>query len=286
MSLYSLENMSVRNLVACHVFNGKYLYMKDLSTLESCRSAEGRAPIDTDLSFSPLALRIRSWTRELATHPDASFRDYILDGLGNGFRIGCGLFELLADPSRRNMSSATANIKVVAVATLILIPSTKRVYQSSQSRYIRFCNQMSLAPFSVTERTLCLFASSLAEQKSRHKTIKCYLSVVHHLHIQSGLGDPFAALLSQLSYVLRGIQRLEVSSARLPRLLIMLVELKPLKSAWSKWRSRRDASILWAACCTGFFECSRKQTHSVAAPTCFWITLITTSARFRRCWPT
>ena len=113
MSLYSLENMSVRNLVACHVFNGKYLYMKDLSTLECCRSAEGRAPIDTDLSFSPLALRIRSWTRELATHPDASFRDYILDGLGNGFRIGFGLFELLADPSRRNMSSATANIKVV-----------------------------------------------------------------------------------------------------------------------------------------------------------------------------
>ena len=87
--------------------------MKDLSTLESCRPAEARAPIGTDLLFSPLALRIRSCTRELATHPDASFHDYILDGLVNGFRIGFGHTRAACRPSRRNMSSATANIKVV-----------------------------------------------------------------------------------------------------------------------------------------------------------------------------
>ena len=53
--------------------------------------------IDTDLSFSPLALRIRSWTRELATHPDVSFRDYILDGLANSFALDLTTLELLAD---------------------------------------------------------------------------------------------------------------------------------------------------------------------------------------------
>ena len=85
--------------------------MKDLSTLESCRLAEVRAPIDTDLPFSPLARS--SWTRELATHPDASFRDYILHGLANSFRIGIGHTQVACRPLRRNMSSATVNIKVV-----------------------------------------------------------------------------------------------------------------------------------------------------------------------------
>ena len=113
MSLCSLGNMSVRNSAACNVFNGKYCYMKDLSTLESCRPAEIRAQIDTDLSFSRLAIRIRSWTRELAIHSDASFRDYILDGLTNGFRIGFGHTRAACRPSSRNMSSATVNIKVV-----------------------------------------------------------------------------------------------------------------------------------------------------------------------------
>ena len=70
-------------------------------------------PIDTDLSFSLLALRIRSWTRELATHPDVSFLDYILDGLANSFHIGFDHIRAACRPSHRNMSSAMANIKVV-----------------------------------------------------------------------------------------------------------------------------------------------------------------------------
>ena len=43
VSLCSLGNMSIRNLAACNVFNGTYRYMKDLSTLESCRPAKVRA---------------------------------------------------------------------------------------------------------------------------------------------------------------------------------------------------------------------------------------------------
>ena len=67
--LYSVDNVSVRNLAACNVFNGKYRYLKDLPTLKSCRTAEARAPMDTAFPFFPLTLR--SWTRELATHLDA-----------------------------------------------------------------------------------------------------------------------------------------------------------------------------------------------------------------------
>ena len=52
MSLYSLGNMSVRNLAACNVFNGKYPYMKDLSTLESCCPAELTCQ-ETRISRSP-----------------------------------------------------------------------------------------------------------------------------------------------------------------------------------------------------------------------------------------
>ena len=85
--------------------------MKDLLTLESCRPVEACAPIDTDILFSSLAQR--SWTCELATHLDASFRDYILNGLANGFHIGFGHTQASSRPSRRNMLWATANFKVV-----------------------------------------------------------------------------------------------------------------------------------------------------------------------------
>ena len=42
-----------------------------------------------------------------------SFRDYILDGLANGFRVGFDHTPTACRQSRRNMSSAMANIKIV-----------------------------------------------------------------------------------------------------------------------------------------------------------------------------
>ena len=113
---------------------------------------------------------------------------------------------------------------------------------------------MSIVPLLASKRSLCLFASYLACRSAN-------TSQNNQVHLVSGSpspysvgrGDPFTAQLSQLSYVLRGIQRLEGSAARRPRLPITPVELNVFKRAWSKWCSRRDASMLWAACCTGFF---------------------------------
>ena len=94
-----------------NVFDGKYRYLGDLKSLGSCRPTSPRAPVDTELSFSPLFLD--SWSHELAGHLDASFRAYILDGLANGFRIGFDYARATCKPSRSNMASATANVDVI-----------------------------------------------------------------------------------------------------------------------------------------------------------------------------
>ena len=95
--------------------------MKDLSILRSCRPVDARNPKDSDLSFSPLVRE--AWSRELAAHSDALFRNYILDGLTYGFRIGFNY----AQTSCKSSGKTCQRKPVLTWSTVILHKSVKQV---------------------------------------------------------------------------------------------------------------------------------------------------------------
>lgn len=70
-----------------------------------------------------------------------------------------------------------------------LANSTHKAYQSAQKRYLTFCGVARERAVPAAESTLCKFASSLAREKLKHRTIKSYLSGVRYLHIAEE-GDP------------------------------------------------------------------------------------------------
>ncbi len=137
-----------------------------------------------------------------------------------------------------------------------LAPSTKRSYTSAQSRYLKFCEQFSVAvPVPLYEKVLCAYVSFLADLK--HQSTKSYLSALRHLQISAGFQDPFAASSwPRLEHVLKGIKRPSVTQrVSRPRLPITPIILRAIHKAWStqlqdgSW----DAVMLWASFCLEFF---------------------------------
>ena len=82
-----------------------------------------------------------------------------------------------------------------------------------------------------------------------------YLSAVRFLHIREGVDDPFAPALQRLHYVLQGVKREEVKrgAPQKTRLPITPNILRQLKAVWDKEASDPDTTMIWAACCLGFF---------------------------------
>ena len=134
-----------------------------------------------------------------------------------------------------------------------LAPSTARTYRSGYSRYLNFCERAHLTPLPASERVLCLFVAFLVEERVAHSTIKCYLSAVRHLHIQQSQNNPFTTPLLRLELVLRGVKRRHGEVRRQPRLPITPDVLSLLRTHWASRVDKRDAMMLWAACCLGFF---------------------------------
>lgn len=97
--------------------------------------------------------------------------------------------------------------------------------------------------------------SYLAESGLKHRTIKSYLSAIRFLHIEEGQADPFRASHLRLQYVLQGIKRAEAEKglSRRERLPITPRILRSLKGVWDKKAMDPDVSMIWAACCLGFF---------------------------------
>ena len=100
------------------------------------------------------------------------------------------------------------------------------------------------------------FFAALREQQLTHKTIKCYLSAVSHLHIQYGHEDPFASALPQLTYVLSGVRRTQGERHTRQRLSITPMELRSIKTVWSQQSLKYDTLMLWAALLHGFLRFS------------------------------
>ena len=93
-----------------------------------------------------------------------------------------------------------------------LAESTQRAYSVAKRRYSQFCLSNGMNPVPASEHQLCLFISSLANDKLAHSTIKSYLSGIRHLHVEQGRGDPCISNMARLEQVLRGIKRVQAKS--------------------------------------------------------------------------
>lgn len=130
-----------------------------------------------------------------------------------------------------------------------LSPNTQRTYSSAQNRYLRFCTQANIVPFSVVEHHLCQFAVRLAHDKVAHSSIKGYLSAVRRLQIAQGLPDPLIASMPKLEGVIRGIKvtQARAGSPKKNRLPITPSILSSIRLQWEKLGSSQDHTMLWAA---------------------------------------
>ena len=89
---------------------------------------------------------------------------------------------------------------------MALAPSTKRVYQSAQKRFLEFCMAANLTPLPLSEDLLCYYVAFLGKQGLKHSSIKSYLSSLCHMQISYGLEDPFIATMPRLEQVVKGIK--------------------------------------------------------------------------------
>ena len=86
--------------------SGKYVYMSELRELSAFRPA--RLPsIPESVGVVTTPLQLRAWEVELKGHPDGEYVRFILDGIGQGFRIGYDYSSHSCVSSARNMKSAT-----------------------------------------------------------------------------------------------------------------------------------------------------------------------------------
>ena len=134
--------------------------------------------------------------------------------------------------------------------------STQRAYSSAHRRYLSFCTAYNVSPtFPLSENTLCYFVAYLHTQALKHQTIKSYLSGIRHAQIALGFSDPFAgAAYPRLEYVLKGVKRsqAEAGTSSKPHLPVTPEILQKMFAIWNQQQDR-DACMLQAACCLGFF---------------------------------
>ena len=114
--------------------------------------------------------------------------------------------------------------------------------------------QLGLLPIPASEQQLCQFSAFLAEHNLLHKSIKCYLAAVRHLHVASGAADPHVSNMPRLQQVLKGIKHSQANKHQkgCTRLPITLEIMKHLKCLWLA-NPTLDNIMLWAAASLCFF---------------------------------
>ena len=127
-----------------------------------------------------------------------------------------------------------------------LAPAT-RSYGAAKRRYVVFCGELGRPPLPASEQRLCHYVAYLARERLAHSSIKCYLSAVRHLHVETGIGDPGIASMLKLEQVLRGIKRSQVGTAEEAN--VHGVTGGPQ----GQLGGEQDAKMLWAAATLCFF---------------------------------
>ena len=84
--------------------------MDTLRCLDSCTPPARTLPVDIKSIVTPLDWEV--WDAKLAKHPDQQFRQYIVSGIRNGFRIGFD-YQRPLKSSRRNMPSVASQPQAI-----------------------------------------------------------------------------------------------------------------------------------------------------------------------------
>ena len=73
----------------CNVVNGRYRYLTDLLSLDSCRPCNEQQTSEpaAKVAASSSVDGVQAWNSGLDSHPVKEFSRYILDSLSKGFRI-------------------------------------------------------------------------------------------------------------------------------------------------------------------------------------------------------
>ena len=94
-------------------FAGSYEYMDDLQRLDACRPWGSPTSIPSWMDGVVTPLRWRCWEQALSNHPDPQFRDYVVSGIREGFRIGFD-YSKNCTAAGKNTRSANQNAAVVS----------------------------------------------------------------------------------------------------------------------------------------------------------------------------
>ena len=87
---------------------GRYRYTKDLLALQACRKAE-REKLPPALEGRVSPLNAEEWRKALTTIPDREFAEYLIGGIGEGFKIGFQYSDHQPQSVLQNMPSAGKN---------------------------------------------------------------------------------------------------------------------------------------------------------------------------------
>lgn len=163
--------------------------------------------------------------------------------------------------TRSGSSLSQLQVKAQRYFTGGLSDSSHRTYTSAQRQFLQFSQDFSLDPWPVSEDTLILFASHLA-QRIKPQSIHVYLAAVRSLHVAHGLSNPLQSGL-KLKQTLRGIERQQFSppKQKMPLPFDILADIKPFLNP-----SCTDDAVQWAAITTGHFLMLRASEFTV--PSC------------------
>ena len=137
-----------------------------------------------------------------------------------------------------------------------IAPSTRRVYEAGQKKYLHFCEQLHHQPIPTSEQLLCKFTTFLAINDISAATIKVYLSAVRQLQLSRGQNPPDISEMPRLQQVMRGIKISQAGQAhKTPqqRLPITPTILEDIHTQWKKQPLSKDRIMLWAAFTTCFY---------------------------------
>ena len=94
-----------------NTIGGRYVYAQDLRAIQSCSHHETfRVPRGI---VSPLSDALPTWMAMLSSHPDGDFRNYIITGLTEGFRIGFNYSNHFCQSNSSNHPSVANNPEVI-----------------------------------------------------------------------------------------------------------------------------------------------------------------------------